>query len=171
MTLAITIQNTSKIRSIPSKKQFLTWIKSTIPVSKQNCEIVIRIVGTKEIAKLNYLYRKKNQPTNILSFNFSAPPNTQTNFLGDLIICAAIVNQEAELQHKTILAHWAHMTIHGTLHLLGHDHKNKNTAQKMEKLEIKILKKCGFFCQTKRNRPRRSFAAKKACHSERILSF
>lgn len=144
MSITIFIQNTSKTRSIPSKQQFKTWIEKAMAPCKKTREIVIRIVGVKEITKINNFYRKKNKPTNIISFNFYTLPSIKTNFLGDLVICASIVKLEAKLQHKSIISHWAHLTIHGILHLLDHDHKNKNEAQKMEKLEIKILKNLGF---------------------------
>jgi probable rRNA maturation factor len=144
MSVTLTLQNASKTKSIPNKRLFKTWITKAIGPGKKNQEIVIRIVDVKEITKLNKQYRKKNRPTNILSFNFFTPSNIKTNLLGDLIICAPIVKLEAKLQHKTMISHWAHLTIHGVLHLLGYDHKNQKEAQKMEKLEIKLLKKLGF---------------------------
>ncbi|EKE00656.1 MAG: hypothetical protein ACD_21C00296G0003 [uncultured bacterium] len=140
----LALQNASKAKSIPSKKLFKTWANTAVGTHKKKYEIVIRIVDTKEITQLNKRYRKKNQPTNIISFKFYPPANIQSNLLGDLIICAPIVKLEAKLQHKTTISHWAHMTIHGVLHLLGYDHQNKKEAQKMEKLEIKILKELGF---------------------------
>jgi probable rRNA maturation factor len=144
MSVTLTLQNISKTKSIPSKKLFKTWVAKALAPSKKKYEFVIRIVGVKEITKLNKEYRKKNQPTNILSFNFSPPTNIKTNLLGDLVICAPMVKLEAKLQHKTIKAHFAHLTIHGILHLLGYDHYTPKDAEKMEKLEIKILKQLGF---------------------------
>jgi probable rRNA maturation factor len=140
----IIIQNVSIVKSIPSKQLFQTWADKAYGKRKKAYEVVIRVVDIKEITELNKQYRKKNQPTNIISFNFSPPVNIKTNLLGDLVICAPIVKLEAKLQHKTIKAHWAHLTIHGVLHLLGYDHKNKKDAEKMEKLETKLLKELGF---------------------------
>lgn len=141
MNISLNLQNISKIKSIPSKKLFKTWIESVIAPKKKDYEITIRIVGVREITKLNKQYRKKNKPTNILSFNFYSPLNIKTNLLGDLVICAPIVKLEAKAQHKTIVSHFAHLTVHGVLHLLGYDHETLQEANKMEKLEIKILKK------------------------------
>ncbi|MEI8055026.1 MAG: rRNA maturation RNase YbeY [bacterium] len=140
MSIKLVVQNISKTKSVPSKKQFKAWIEKALAPRKKKYEIIIRIVGIKEITKLNKQYRKKNKPTNILSFNFYPPVNIETNLIGDLVICAPIVKLEAKLQHKTILSHWAHLTVHGVLHLLGYDHQNDGAALKMERLETKILK-------------------------------
>ena len=140
----IILQKISKIKSLPNKRQFSVWAKQALPFNKKNHELVIRIVDTKEITGLNKKYRKKNKPTNIISFPFDPPPGIKNNFLGDLVICAPLVKQEAKLQHKTIAAHFAHLFIHGVLHLLGYDHKKNYDAKKMEALEIKHLKKLGF---------------------------
>lgn len=146
MSITLTLQNISKTKSIPSKKLFETWATKAITTHKKKYEheVVIRIVDSAEITKLNQQYRKQNKPTNIIAFKFYPPPNIKTNLLGDLVICAARVKLEAKSQHKTIISHWAHLTVHGTLHLLNYDHKQKNTAKEMEKLEIKILKALGF---------------------------
>ncbi|CAL7962611.1 endoribonuclease YbeY [Gammaproteobacteria bacterium] len=144
MSINLVVQNIGKSKSVPSKKQFKTWVEKVLAPRKKNHELTIRIVGIKEITKLNKQYRKKNKPTNIISFNFYPPANIKTNLLGDLVICAPIVKLEAKLQHKTVLSHWAHLTVHGVLHLLGYDHQNDDAAQKMERLEIKILKKIGI---------------------------
>ena len=140
----IILQKISKIKSLPNKRQFSVWAKQALPSNKKNHELVIRIVDTKEITELNKKYRKKNRPTNIISFPFDLPLGVKNNFLGDLVICAPLVKQEAKLQHKTISAHFAHLVIHGVLHLLGYDHKKNNDSKKMEALEIKHLKKLGF---------------------------
>ena len=144
MSITITIQKAIKIKNIPPKKLFETWANEARSPSKKKLEIVIRIVDTKEITDLNKQYRKKNKPTNIIAFKFYPPANIKSNLLGDLVICAPVVKNEAKLQHKTQLSHWAHMTVHGVLHLLGHDHKNKEDAENMEKREVKILQKLGF---------------------------
>ena len=104
-------------------------------------EIVIRIVADAESAKFNEQYRHQSGPTNVLSFPFEAPNGMALNLLGDLVICAPVVEKEAEQQHKSIDAHWAHIVIHGVLHLLGFDHTNDYDAEIMEAKEIGVLKK------------------------------
>lgn len=140
----VILQKINKASSIPTKKQFKTWIAQVLPASKKNFEIVIRVVDTKEITQINKKYRKKNKPTNIISFPFEQLPGIKTSILGDLIICAPLVKEEAKLQNKIIKDHWAHLVIHGVLHLLGHDHENDTEADQMERLEIKLLKKLGI---------------------------
>jgi probable rRNA maturation factor len=144
MNIDITLQNVSKTKSIPSKRLFQAWANKAYGKRKKKYEIVIRIVDAKEINELNKKFRKKNKPTNIISFNFYPPAGVKTNLLGDLVICAPIMRKEAKSQNKTFISHWAHITIHGVLHLLGLDHMNKKEAQKMEKLEIKLLGELGF---------------------------
>lgn len=144
MSISLTVQNPSKVKSFPTRKQFTTWAEAALGSRRKNYELLIRIVDEKEITKINKTYRNKNKSTNIISFEFDPPPGVKTDFLGDLIICATVVRAEAKLQHKTMVSHWAHLTIHGVLHLLGYDHINDADAEKMEKLEIKILKKLNF---------------------------
>ena len=106
-------------------------------------EITIRIVSRKTITALNTTYRGTPYPTNVLSFPYIPPPIALTpTILGDIAICAAIVNQETNIAERT--AHWAHMVIHGILHLLGYDHDNTEQATIMESLEIHILAQLGF---------------------------
>ncbi|MBU0744106.1 MAG: rRNA maturation RNase YbeY [Gammaproteobacteria bacterium] len=140
----IILQKISKAKTLPSKQQFTKWVNQALSNSKKNHEVVIRLVSTKEITDLNKKYRKKNKPTNIISFPFETPFGIKTNMLGDLAICVQLVKQEAKLQDKTATAHFAHLTIHGVLHLLGYTHEKDKDAEKMEKLEIKHLKKLGF---------------------------
>lgn len=140
----IFIQNISKIKSLPSKRRLKTWIDQALSGYDKNYEILIRFVGSKEITKLNKKYRKKNKPTNIISFPFEPPPGVKTHYLGDLVICLPLVKREAKEQHKTFTAHLAHLVIHGTLHLLGYEHKLQKETAKMEALEVSYLKKLGF---------------------------
>ena len=124
-------------------------VSSPEPVSiPDNLELSIRIVTSDEITELNHSYRHKNNPTNVLSFPFELPPGMPVdelpNILGDIAICAEVVAREADQQHKSITAHWAHMVVHGTLHLLGYDHQNDTDAAQMEALEIHILQQLDF---------------------------
>ncbi|CAL4043432.1 Endoribonuclease YbeY [Buchnera aphidicola (Tetraneura ulmi)] len=130
--------------SIPKRKDFILWLK-TIYKEKKFIEITIRIVDKPEIHNLNYLYRKKNKPTNILSFSyFNKNKKNKSCFLGDLIACTEIIEEEAKIQKKSINSHWAHIIIHGGLHLLGFNHLKYNERKKMENLETKCLLSLGF---------------------------
>jgi len=107
-------------------------------------ELTIRIVDGMEIQELNKSYRSIDKPTNILSFPFEAPDCIGINLLGDLVICHSIIENEAKEQNKDITAHWAHIIIHGTLHLLGYDHIEDKQAELMEGLEIELMKALGL---------------------------
>ena len=104
-------------------------------------EISIRIVNEEESHHLNNTYRGKDKPTNVLSFASDLPDFIPSQHIGDLVICAAIVKQEAQTQNKVVSHHWTHMCIHGLLHLLGYDHINEQDAEDMETLETAILAK------------------------------
>ena len=107
-------------------------------------EIVVRIVSEKESAELNQRYRHKNGPTNVLSFAFESPPEVSIPLLGDIVVCAPVAAQEAVAQGKEKEAHWAHLIIHGSLHLLGFDHEEPTAASCMETLETNILAQLGY---------------------------
>lgn len=129
----------------PTSKQFQSWINAVtnmIPIPKK--EITINIVDSRTSQTLNKTYRKKDYPTNVLSFHYESIPGISSQSLGDLAICAEIVEKEALEQHTALELHWAHMTIHGTLHLLGYDHEDENDARIMESLEVKILRALRF---------------------------
>jgi probable rRNA maturation factor len=104
----------------------------------------IRVVGEVQSRRLNAQYRGKDRPTNVLSFQGVGPCPDGRNHLGELVICAAVVAREARVQRKTASAHWAHMTVHGVLHLLGFDHELDAEAAKMAGREIQILDRLGF---------------------------
>ncbi|XRX42981.1 MAG: rRNA maturation RNase YbeY [Buchnera aphidicola (Tetraneura sorini)] len=133
-----------KRKLLPKKKDFILWLK-TIFKGEQCIEITIRIVDKPEIHNLNYRYRKKNKPTNILSFSyFNNKLKNKYYFLGDLIICSEIIEEESKIQKKSIHSHWAHIIIHGGLHLLGFNHIKYDDRQKMENIETKCLLSLGF---------------------------
>lgn len=137
----VEIQSVSQSAQLPSQQQFQYWIDAVLSDSSQNSEIVIRIIDEVEMIQFNEQYRDKKGTTNILSFPFDVPDGVESNLLGDLLVCAPIVEKEALIQHKKIEHHWAHMIVHGVLHLLGYDHIENEEAEEMEVLEIKILKK------------------------------
>ena len=104
----------------------------------------MRLVDEAESHELNLTYRGKDKPTNVLSFPFEAPPGIELPLLGDLIICRQVVEQEAKEQDKPLEAHWAHMVIHGSLHLLGYDHIIDEEAEEMDGLESEIMLALGY---------------------------
>ena len=131
--------------NIPPHENFNGWAEIVLTHEKiSTAEISCYITDKAEIQSINNQYRKQNKATNILSFPFEAPPglpqDTYAHFLGDLIICPDIIELEALEQEKECLHHWAHITIHGILHLLGYDHIQDDDAEIMEKLEIKLLR-------------------------------
>ncbi len=146
MTFSITIQLADDSDDIPSTALLKKWCKAALVQQKiKTAEVCIRIVGKKESAQLNKTYRHKQGATNILSFpSDEASVRNKSALLGDLVICASLLRKEAKEQHKTEKAHWAHLVVHGTLHLLGFDHIKNKDAIKMEALEIKILCQLGF---------------------------
>lgn len=146
MTYHIVIQDAATQASFPTPKEFKHWAKTVLQPKIPAAEITLRIVDKEEIRELNNRYRHKDKPTNVLSFPFEmlAGVKLKTPILGDIVICADIIKEEALAQHKTETAHWAHMVVHGILHLLGFDHENEADAEKMEQEEITILKSLGF---------------------------
>ncbi|MBS0350119.1 MAG: rRNA maturation RNase YbeY [Proteobacteria bacterium] len=139
----IFIQNFTQQKQIPQKQQFKTWVKAALKANIKKVEITIRIVSKNESAQLNQKYRNKAGPTNVLSFNYPVLNEIDT-VLGDLIICAHLVKKEAKAEGKTLLAHWAHLVVHGVLHLQGYDHIELSEALSMERREIRVLKNLGF---------------------------
>lgn len=134
------LQIVSKAETLPSEPEFLTWLSAAIDGASPTAEITIRIVDEAESQQLNHDYRDKDRPTNVLSFPFQAPPGVEeVPILGDLVICAPVVQREAAEQQKNCQAHWAHLVIHGTLHLLGYDHIEESEALIMESREKEIL--------------------------------
>jgi probable rRNA maturation factor len=122
----------------PGDDLFQQWISACI-TDDQETEVSIRIVDDEEMIELNNTYRQKNKTTNVLSFPADFPEELQIPLLGDIVICARVVAEEAREQEKSLEAHWAHMTIHGMLHLLGYDHIDDDEAAEMEALETKLL--------------------------------
>lgn len=125
----------------PDKAQIQQWVDAALEDHGRDTEIVIRIVDVHESAQLNKQYRHKPGPTNILSFPADIPEGIGLNLLGDLVVCAPVVEREAAEQQKFLTHHWAHIIIHGVLHLLGHDHIDDDEAEVMESKEINILQK------------------------------
>ena len=137
--------------NVPDAEAIQNWANAAVKQVEPNPserQMTVRIVDVDEITQLNEQYRQKTGPTNVLSFPFELPPGVPAEAcdgtLGDLVVCAAVVAQEAETQHKSAEAHWAHMIVHGTLHLLGYDHLTDDEAQQMESEEIAVLRGFGY---------------------------
>jgi probable rRNA maturation factor len=143
MTIHVDVQRAAQLPG-PADALLQGWVESALKGRREAAEMTIRLVDEAESAELNQTYRHKQGPTNVLSFPFDVPQGMQMDLLGDLVICAAVVEREAAEQHKRSEAHWAHMVVHGTLHLLGYDHIDTQEAEAMEALEISILKNMGF---------------------------
>ena len=129
---------------LPKPEQFKLWISTALSGRRTDAEVSVRIVGMAEGAMLNETYRQRKGPTNVLAFPVDESMDLVLAFLGDLVICAPLVEQEAREQSKSPAAHWAHLTVHGTLHLLGYDHHEAREADVMEGLEAEILAKLGY---------------------------
>ena len=127
---------------IPDDTQFQTWAAAVETNSDR--EVSIRIVDEAEITELNRQFRKNSQATNVLAFPAEIPQQVKLPFIGDVVICAPIVAKQAAEQGKSQASHWAHMTLHGILHLQGYDHIDDADAKIMEKLEVQYLNKLGF---------------------------
>ncbi len=131
----------------PTQAQFERWIQAALAANgyeKDEAEVSLRICTAAEIQALNHDYRDRDKATNVLSLPTDFPAEMQIPLLGDIIICARVVEDEAESQHKPAIAHWAHMTVHSVLHLLGHDHIDEIEAEAMEALETDILIGLGY---------------------------
>lgn len=139
LQIACQVSNT-----LPDNAQFQCWVEAVISRFHVQSEITVRLVDEAESRQLNLRYRGKDYATNVLSFPFEAPPGITLPLLGDLVICRQVVEREAAEQHKALSAHWAHMIIHGCLHLLGYDHIADDEAEIMETLETQIMHTLGF---------------------------
>jgi probable rRNA maturation factor len=141
--MQIDVQFAVETNDLPGAGQLRSWAQSAMLSAAAGAEVTIRVVDEAESAELNTTYRHKTGATNVLSFCYDAPV-ADIAVLGDLVICAPVVAREAAQQHKSIEAHWAHMVVHGMLHLQGYDHENEQDAQRMEAEEIRILSGLGY---------------------------
>lgn len=133
-------------RGIPQRATFEYWVIATLAAlrRRRSTELSIRIVDANEGRALNLHYRERNYATNVLSFPADLPPALKLPMIGDLIICAPVIAGEAQAQEKHLREHYAHMTVHGVMHLLGHDHQTDADADRMEALETRILATMGI---------------------------
>jgi probable rRNA maturation factor len=144
MAVVVEMQLASEADEVPPDSSFQRWAEAALEGRQADAELVVRVVDEAESQQLNREYRGKDRPTNVLSFPFEAPPGVPSDHIGDLVICAPVVQREAREQGKRAEAHWAHMTVHGVLHLLGYDHIDDDQAEQMEGLERDILATLNF---------------------------
>ena len=145
MSITLDLQLASEAQNLPTEAQLQQWLEAAILPFQEIAEVTVRIVDEEESQQLNFDYREKDKPTNVLSFPFELPPGVdELPLLGDLVICAQVVAAEAAEQGKEQHHHWAHMVVHGCLHLLGFDHINDEDAEQMEAEEILILQQLGI---------------------------
>ena len=135
---------TENLEGLPTEEQIVQWATAAVQPEGDEVEMTVRIVDEAESHELNLTYRGKDRPTNVLSFPFECPDEVELPLLGDLVICRQVVEREAAEQEKPLMAHWAHMIVHGSLHLLGYDHIEDNEAEEMESLETQIMQGLGF---------------------------
>lgn len=144
LLLKVDLQVVTQGERLPAPEAISTWIRAVLAEHMDQAEVTIRIVGEAESAALNQRYRDRRGPTNVLAFPFDPPVRLEVPLLGDIVICAPVVRREAEEQRKEVRAHWAHMVVHGTLHLLGYGHQTPLQAHQMEALEQTVLATLGF---------------------------
>lgn len=135
------------LNSVPNENELKQWILTGLACTGNLTEIkqlTVRVVGETEISELNQTYRHKRGATNVLSFPVDLPTDIALPLLGDIVVCVAVLEKEAQLQQKPLQRHWAHIVIHGVLHLLGYDHNTDAEAAVMESLEVEILSKIGY---------------------------
>ncbi len=143
MPLTIDLQNDDALEGLPSLSQFEQWVVASLQQRYENLEQTIRIVDFGESRELNQRFRGKDRPTNVLAFPVDNDL-LEYQCLGDLVVCAPVVAEEASAQGKTEQAHWAHLVVHGMLHLQGFEHESDAGIARMEALEIKILDSLGY---------------------------
>lgn len=140
--LSLSVQYAAKPEEAPSRAQFRRWVKAAL---RQDAEIALRIVDEEEGRALNRDYRGKDYATNVLTFAYDDDfSGAELPLAGDIVLCAPVVAREALQQEKPVEAHYAHLTVHGVLHMQGYDHENDEQARQMEALETRIVTKLGY---------------------------
>ena len=129
---------------VPPVREFRRWADAVLGSKSPAAQISVLLVGEQRSRLLNRLYRGRDKSTNILSFPAPAMARRSTGLLGDLVICPAVLRAEARKQHKPVRSHWAHLVVHGVLHLLGYDHERERDARRMERREVRILRQLGI---------------------------
>jgi len=138
--LELAVQKAASASGLPAQRELRRWLEAAL---EQSAAITVRFVGAAEGRRLNRRYRGRDYATNVLSFNYGRSGEAQA-LVGDIVLCAPVLREEARAQRKPLTAHIAHLTVHGALHLQGHDHHNARAAARMETLERRILARLGF---------------------------
>jgi probable rRNA maturation factor len=144
MALAVEVQLALAAAGVPDRQRLTDWARAAWREPQRDAGVVVRVCDEAESRRLNHDYRGRDSATNVLSFPYEAMPGVGVDHVGDLVICAPVVAREAVEQGKAVDAHWAHMVVHGMLHLQGYDHENDREAAEMEALESAILQGLGF---------------------------
>jgi len=135
-------QDVSDSGDVPGENEIKQWLRAAL--EQKDIKLTVRLVDEEEMSELNDRYRHKPGPTNVLSFPFEDPPGVSSGILGDIVICAPVVRREAKEQNRTVQSQWAHMVIHGVMHLQGYDHETRKEALEMEVRETDVMKRLGF---------------------------
>jgi probable rRNA maturation factor len=156
MTLSVDVQRRVKTWA-PPRADIAAWASIALGRKAVGRELSVRVVGPTESRRLNARYRGRDKPTNVLSFPAAELPAGPSKALahdgpayrtawplGDLVICPSVLRAEAREQHKSLRAHWAHLVVHGALHLAGYDHEDPADANRMERREVSVLRRLGF---------------------------
>ena len=148
MKSGVDVQRACAASGVPPPAKLVQWAEAALAGRSQGAQMTVRVVDEREGAELNERYRRRTGPTNVLAFAFDAPelpPElSSARMLGDVVVCAPVAEREAREHAKRLEAHWAHLVVHGTLHLLGYDHDRSETATEMEAAEREILGRLGY---------------------------
>ncbi len=140
--MSVEVQYAVPPEDLPPPEAFAGWVRAAL--QGQEGQLTVRLVDEEEMRSLNETYRGKEGPTNVLAFPFEPPPGVEMDYLGDIVLCVPRIKAEARAGHKPLEAHLAHLTLHGTLHLLGLDHKTPGEARVMEALESRLMTSLGY---------------------------
>jgi probable rRNA maturation factor len=146
-TLSLAVQYAAGSAALPTRSQFRRWVRAALDGDfALHATITLRVVGAAEGRQLNARFRHQDHATNVLSFGYDTPRSSRARKMlsGDIVLCAPVVAREARAQGKALTAHYAHLTVHGMLHLQGYDHQRDTDANRMERLETAILERLGW---------------------------
>ena len=144
MSAGVEVQRACATRGVPPPAQLARWAEAALAGRSDGAQMTVRVVDEAEGAALNERYRGRSGATNVLAFGFDAPELPAVHILGDVVVCAPVAAREAREGAKRLDAHWAHLVVHGTLHLLGYDHEEPRAAREMEAVEREVLGRLGF---------------------------
>lgn len=144
MSVEVDVQYAATGEGMPEPEEIAGWVEAAVAGRRDHAELSVRVVDEAEITVLNHRFRGQDRPTNVLSFPVGDMPGMEVSLLGDVVVCAPVVRRQAREQRKSERAHWAHMVVHGTLHLLGYDHVTPADAEEMEQIEKAVLDSFGY---------------------------